>query len=353
MTVYWILFLILIFIQVITPSTEKASNNSLIFSFFLMFVYSAIRANGFDYDSYENAYNDFNRFYGSSSFYPTMELGYIWLNIIMPSYRFLLVFLSAFTCITYYWLFHKYIPIKHYWLGFLLMSISGNNMLIFQMSGLRNAIAINIMALSMPFIIERKIFPYVALTILAFYFHNSVIFFMPIAYFVATPFKINIREIVIWSLVFGFLVFVSSTSLIDYVSSFIDIYFDKYSVYTEQAKEKVYERSLLMYTFVFSILTISLIILRKVNLSEKDNVIIKLSMLFLISLVLGSLNVRMSQYFAPYLVVSAIIVLNRVKQPILKYVYLGTICLFLWYSFFIVYMGGADVALYEYKTIFD
>lgn len=345
--------MLIVFIQFNVSTSGKRSQDGLILSFLLLFVYSALRANGFDYEAYEDAYYDINRFYGTYSFDSTMELGYVWLNVIMPSYRILLVLLSSFTCISYYWLFRKYIPSKYYWLGFLLMAISGDKMLLFQMSGLRNAIAINIMMLSIPLIEKRKIVPYIGLTILAFFFHNSVLFFMPMAYFVANPFKFKTRDQFLWSLVFLFFIVVSATSLIYYASSFTNIYFDKYSVYTEEAKEKVYDRSILMYTFVTSLLVMSFIILRKVNLSDIENVIIKLSLLFLVSLALGSLNVRMSQYFAPYLVVSSIIVINRVKEPTLKYAYLGIVCVFLCYSFFIVYMGNTAVSAYEYKTILE
>jgi hypothetical protein len=322
-------------------------------SFLLIFAYASLRANGFDYESYEQAYYDIQKYYWTNSFESRMEEGYVILNYLMPSYRFLLVFLSGFTCFTYYWLFSKYIPSKYYLLGFMLLALSGDKMLLFQISGLRNAIAINIMTLSVPLIIERKIKPYILLTIIAYFFHNSVLFFMPLAYCVATPYKFTKKNMLLWVTSFVFLIGVSSTSLIDYLTSFITVYFEKYSEYTDIAKEGVYQRSILMYCFVLIVITMSFGLLRNVTLTKKENVIIKLSMIFFISLVLGSLNFRMSQYFAPYLLISCFVFINRTKVPMLKLAYVAVISLFLWYSLVIVYLGNPDYSSYQYKTILE
>lgn len=353
MAIYWGLFLTIILINFIPISTRNFDRTKLIVSFLLIFIYASLRANGFDYEAYEDAFYEIKNYYKSSNFESRMEEGYVLLNYIMPSYRFLLVFLSAFTCVTYYWLFKRFIPSKYYWLGFVLLALSVDKMLLFQISGLRNAIAINIMTLSLPLIIERKIKPYILLTVLAYFFHNSVLFFMPLAYFVATPNKFSKRDMFLWGSFFLFFITVSSTSLLDSVSSFINVYFDRYSTYTEIAEENAYERSKLMYVFVLIVMSLSFVLLRKTLLSNRDIVIIKLSMLFFFSLVLGTLNFRMSQYFAPFLILSCFIFINRSKISKIKYSYLIVTFLFLLYSCFVVFMGNKENALYEYKTILE
>ncbi len=353
MAIYWGLFLTIILINFIPISTSNFDRTKLIVSFLLIFLYASLRANGFDYEAYEDAFYEIKNYYKSSNFESRMEEGYVLLNYIMPSYRFLLVFLSAFTCVTYYWLFKRFIPSKYYWLGFVLLAISVDKMLLFQISGLRNAIAINIMTLSVPLIIERKIKPYILLTVLAYFFHNSVLFFMPLAYFVATPNKFSKRDMFLWGSFFLFFITVSSTSLLDSASSFINVYFDRYSTYTEMAEENAYERSKLMYVFVLIVMSLSFVLLRETSLSNRDIVIIKLSMLFFFSLVLGTLNFRMSQYFAPFLILSCFIFINRSKISKIKYSYLIVTFLFLLYSYFVVFMGNKENALYEYKTILE
>ena len=351
MEVYWILFLVIVIIQLVPTPSDSIYRVRLIASFLLMFIYAALRANGFDFKSYENAFYEIQYNYGTPSFQSRMEEGYVLLNVISPSYRFLLVLLSAFTCFTYYWLFRTYVPSKYYWLGFFLLAISGDKMFLFQIAGLRNAIAINILTLSIPLIVHRKIGAYFALTVLAYYFHNSVIFFMPLAYFVATPYKFKKRNMVIWFFIFLFFIGASSSSLIGIASLWINVYFERYSTYMGNAEEMVYQRSILMYVFVLVVVVMSFNLLRRVNLTDTDNVIIKLSFLFFISLILGVLNFRMSQYFAPYLIISCVVFLRRAKTPTFKYGYLAVVCVFLLYSFFFVFMGSSGGSSYEYKSI--
>jgi hypothetical protein len=323
------------------------------FSFGLLFLYAFLRTSGLDYFTYEEAFYEIKEYYGRSGFDMRMETGYVLLNYIMPSYRFLLLFLSAFTCLTYFLLFRKFIPYNYYWLGFVLLALSGDKMFLFQLSGLRNAIAINIMTLSFPYIVERKFMLYLALTFLSFFFHNSVLFFMPLSYFVATPNKFQKRDMYIWSAFFLFFIGVSSTTLIDYISPFINLYFERYTIYTEIAEEKIYERSILLYGFILTVIAMSFILLRRIILSPTDIVVIKLSLLFFISLILGVLNFRMSQYFAPYLLISCFIFLNRSRIPLLKYGYLTVVCLFMCYSLFFVFMENIEMADFDYKTILE
>jgi len=354
MKIYWILFFIIFFIHLFPLFHVKREKVKLIISFLLIFLYASLRANGFDYDIYEQTFYDVKKFYFSNYIFESrMEKGYLLLNFIMPSFRFFLIFLSAFTCFTYYYLFLKYIPSRYYWLGFVLLAISGHNMLIFQISGLRNAVAINILTLSIPLIVHRKIKTYIALTLLAYFFHNSAIFYMPIAYFLATPSKFKKKNLIIWTTLILFIMITSSTFLIGLSSTFIDQYFIKYSSYIEGASDKIYERSYLMYIFVSTTLVMIFSMLRRVNLTNTENVILKLVLFFLFSLLLGNLNFRMSQYFAPYLIISCFVFINKAKSLKLKYSYLAIISVFLLYSFFFVFMGNPIVSSFEYNSILE
>ena len=145
----------------------------------------------------------------------------------------------------------------------------------------------------------------------------------------------------------------SSTFLIGLSSTFIDQYFIKYSSYIEGASDKIYERSYLMYIFVSTTLVMIFSMLRRVNLTNTENVILKLVLFFLFSLLLGNLNFRMSQYFAPYLIISCFVFINKAKSLKLKYSYLAIISVFLLYSFFFVFMGNPIVSSFEYNSILE
>jgi hypothetical protein len=279
-----------------------------------------------------------------------MEEGFVFLNYILPSHRILLILLASLTCYTYYWLFSKYIPTKLYWLGFFLLTLFGDKMLIFQFSGLRNAIAINIMTLSVPFIINRKIAPYFALTILAYLFHYTVLIFMPLAYFFATPKKINKLQFVLFGSIFLFFTFISPGKLINLLSPIIESNFARYISYTELAEELIYDRSYLMYGFVFLATLMIFFLLFKGKLASAETVMLKLTLLFLISLVLGVLNFRMSHYFAPYLLLSCFVYLKNSEFYLFKYCFPIIVICYLWYSFYFVFLGTAETDGLEYRT---
>jgi hypothetical protein len=326
-----------------------------VLSLILLFIFGAIRVDfGRDYPAYENIFNEVKHYSFLSEYYDAhSEIGYLLLNKILPSYRFLIVLLTAFTCITYYYLFKNYIPRKYYWVGFLLMAIFGQMMVFFQFSGLRNAITINIMALSIPFIIKRKIFLFSLLVLLAYFFHTSAVFFMPLAYFIATPTKFRKKELISWSVIFLFLLLFSYSALIDFLASFIENYFGRYNSYIDTVNEATHKSTFILFGFVFVMFIMTLIILYKENLPPADNVIMKLSMLFLLAFLLGALNFRMSQYFAPYFLISATIVLNRVQHPLLKFGYISAVIVYMLYAFFVVYMGIPEFPYKEIHTIFD
>ena len=355
MTTYWILFTLILIIHIFPAlkKTEKTSNRKLIFSLIVLFIYGSIRVDfGRDYEAYENIFNNVKLYFSFFNNEDNFEIGYLLLNKITPSFRFLIILLSGLTCISYYFLFKKYVPYKYYWVGFLLMAIFGQMMVFFQFSGLRNAIAVNILTLSIPLIKERKIILFSLLTLLAFFFHNSAFFFLPLAYFIAIPTKFQKKELLFWVVSFLFFLIASTSSLLDIITPFVNIYFDRYTPYLDMVGTKKMS-TFLLYGFVGIMFIMTLLILLKEQLSSDDNVILKLSLLFLLSFLLGALNFRMSQYFAPYFLVSTTIVLYRVKQPLLKYGYLCTVITYMLYAFFIVFMGMSDFPYVEIHTIFD
>lgn len=349
MTIYFVMLGFIILIQIIPFSFKKFINIKLLFSFLLIFIYSAIRIDyGRDYKTYEDYFNLVKEGY----YLNDIEPGFILLNKILPSYRAVLVILSAFTCISLYVLFKKYILPKYHWLAFMIMALSGDKMLFFQLTGLRNAIAVNIMILSIPLIKERKLFKYLVCCACACIFHYSAIIYMPIAYFIGSPKRIKLEEIIMWSI--SFVLLATNIEMIRNMITKVNLAgIGKYYVYIQKISLELYERKFFLYIFVMLVTFFSFLILRRHELCENEYMIIKLSLLFTVALLLGAMDVRGSQYYMPYFLVGIIMVLNRLGSPIVKYVYLSMIGTYLYYSFFVVYLNKPTFALSDYVTIFN
>lgn len=361
MDIYFSLYIIIILLHLLPSESERIVNFKLKFTFLLIFIFIAIRVDfGGDYQSYIRIF-EFNKEYykpfESIDLFTGPERGYAFLNYILPSHRALLVVLSVFTCYTYYWVFKNYIPKKYYFHAFSLMMIFNNMLLFFQIGALRNAVAVNILILSTPFIIKRKLLPYILSIIVAFLFHRSAVLYMPIIYFIATPNEFKRSDIKKWTIAGVLILTVSTSSLLSIISPLIDTYFIKYQGYLEHATE--YELSatskILLTGFVAIMLILSLIVLSKTRLNKTETVVFKMSLLYSLVNGLGTLNVRASQYFAIFFLLAAIIVINRVKDPLLKLSYLGALLLYLTFSFFIGWMGNPhfDLVFKTYHTIFN
>ncbi|MHA8051672.1 EpsG family protein [Aquirufa sp. ROCK-SH2] len=354
MIVYWGMFFVLVVLNLIFSSAEKGSKMTLIFSFFIIFLYLSLRGDfAGDYYSYEDIYNLSNTISIDEElpFTEKIELGFIILNKILPSYRFVIIFLSAFTCYTYFTLFHKYILPQHYFFGFILMAMCGGFMLFFQMSSLRNAITINILSLSIPYILNRKWGAYLILIFIGSFFHKTILIFMPLTYFISNPNKFTFKTKLIWFISALSFSILSKITLINSIAPLINLYFDKYAVYTLAAEDMSNSSSIILYFYVFITLILTLLISKYIKLRH-EIIIIKNSLLFILALLLGALNFRMSHYFAPFFLLSIIIVYTRVKNRQLKYAYILINLFYLTYSFYI-FTKDQYFSYSSYYTMFN
>ena len=356
MNVYLVLFIFIILINFLPNQNKKMANIKLAFSFILIFIFLSIRVDyGGDYEAYVRMYDFINDHFDPKYYNAlTTETGYVILNYLLPSHRSLLVVTSAFTSYTYYWVIQKYVPTKYYWLALTLMLLFSTQMLFFQLSGLRNAIALNIMILSTPLIIKRRFLPYISLAILAFLFHKSAILYMPIVYFVATPKDFKKNDFLKWGGAALIFLIMASSIFVDILSPLIDTYFNKYSSYLDHATEYQMSAvsSILIIGFVGVFLTLSFLIIKSTNLSPTENVIFKLSLLYILSFALNTLSPRGAQYFITFFILNIVFVINKVKKPILTVAYIIAILI---YAFYLInsFMGERYILYETYHTIFN
>ena len=349
MAVYWSVAIITVLINLFPSKNEKQYSRRLIVSMIPLFIYGAFRVDfGLDYESYTEFFEGV-KIYGHDS-NERIEIGYYYLNRLLPSFRSLLVLQTLLICIAYYYLFKWYVPAKYGWMGFVLLFLSGPFTIFFMFSGIRNSIAISILILSTHFIHERKIIHFAGLIFIAYFFHNSVIFMAPIAYLVANNKQITLKWIVVWALVMMFLFVASSTIVLNYIDLFIANYFDRYITYVEQAKYLQKGAGLLSSSFTILLSILLMLFFKNKRLSNKQSMIVKLSLLFLISHVLGPLNIRMSQYFVSFFIVGSIIVMYWNINKFLKIAYFIAIFAYLIYSL-IIWFNNPFFAYNTYKSI--
>jgi hypothetical protein len=342
---YWLLFLIVMLVQLFPVKNQKQYAVRLFVSLLPLFLFGAFRVNfGLDYEAYET-YFDGVKSYGTE-FDDRMEIGYMYLNKILPTFRSLLIIQSALLSLTYYYLFKWYVPSRYSWLGFLLLFLNGPLTIFFMLSGIRNGIAISILILSTRFIHQRKIIPFTILICLAYFFHNSVVLIAPLAYFISNGNIITNKNFIVWLLVMFVIAITSSTVLLENAAIFIESNFDRYTTYIEIAKEQESGLGLLIAIFSIGVSILFLSILKDKQLTAKEMMLVKFTLLFFISFLLGSLNMRISQYFASFFVVGSLFIINKEAHNTLKQAYFILIFAYSIYAFIL----WLDNPLFSYDT---
>jgi len=331
MNVYFGLSIFIVLIHLLPVKNERQYSVRLLFSLFILFIYGAFRVDyGLDHKSYENF------FYGiklhGHEYNERMEIGYYYLNKILPTFRSLLVVQTMLICSAYYCLFKWYIPSKWAWFGFLLLFLNGQFTIFFMLTAIRNGIATSILILSTHFIHKRKSIYFIVLIFIAYWFHNSIIFYAPIAYIIANRNTITKKSIFAWLTIMIIIALTSNTILLGFIDTLVTRYFTRYSVPFEQVKELGKSAGLLASLFALTTSTLLLLIIKNKHLSEKEGMITKFSLLFLMAYLFGPLNMRMTQYFASFFVVGSIFVVNKGQNIPLKFAYLLAVFLYLLYA---------------------
>lgn len=352
MRAYYLVFIVTLLCQLIPVKDDKSYKVRLFFTFLPLFLFGALRVDfGLDYAEYEL---DFYWAHHGSVFDVSeqSEYGYTLLTKIIPSWRLFLIITSAFICLAYGTLFYRCITPQKSWLAICLLFITGNFSIFFMFSGIRNAIAIAIMILAFPLIRDRKIIPYLGLTILALSFHTSAVFFMPLAYFLGFNKPMSKKEAKSWIITMFVLQIIPLDWLIQRVVPFVNLYFDRYNTYARTAAELGDTRSLLVR---FTIIVFTMVIvrfMRATDLNKNENSICRLALLFSMCGLLGSLNMRMIQCYIMFFVCGNTVLISKWKEKDLRLVYTAFLFLYFGYSFFKVFMGSPYFTYRTYHSVF-
>lgn len=349
MSVYFALAIFVVLLNLFPVKNERQSSVRLLFSFFIFFMYGAFRVDyGLDYPTYESYFQNV-KLYGVEA-NERIEFGYYLLNKLLPSYRGLLIIQTLLLCSAYYFLFKWYIPSKWAWLGFLLLFLNGQYTVFFMLTAIRNGIAISIFILSTYFIHQRKIIPFLILVFIAYWFHNSVILYAPLAYIIANGKTVTTKTLYTWLSIMIIIALASNTFLLSFVETFVNRYFNRYSLPLENVKELGKNAGMLASLFALATTALLLFLVKDKNLSQKENMMVKLSLLFLMANLLGPLNMRMTQYFASFFMVGSIVVIYKGRKNSYKYAYIAAISLYLFYALNI-WLNGPYFSYDTYRSL--
>ena len=172
MKVYYLLFFITLSLSILLDAnSEKQWRWKLFFVFLPLFVYGAIRVDyGNDYSAYEELFNYIHSdqsFQLDSSLHA--EVGYQFLNVIMPSFRCILV-LNAFLLSLALGVFcYQVVPRRYLWLFIILLFLNPEKNIFGQLVALRNGLVVTSFLLCFPLLYKRRIIPFAVLTVILGY----------------------------------------------------------------------------------------------------------------------------------------------------------------------------------------
>lgn len=340
------------FFSIISSITKR--KDFFFFSFFLIFIFQAIRYNyGNDYISYKEIFEEINE---SDLFETRYEIGWIILNKLFYylGFQSLIAFISLFISYVYYKFIIHFLQPNYYWLGFFLFIFDPNNLLI-NITAIRQSIAIAFFLLSIISLNDRKIISSFILLLIATFFHTSSLIIFPILliiFFLTRLF--NNRKIYKFILLPFYVSFFYITNNFKEYIFLLNTFManGKYDSYTTIDVVNVANLfNVSFYSYLF------FIILHYSYSNVKENGVLYLlsiaGLLFIPFALLVPLIARFSYYFLPILIVLIPIIYDQMKNVLYKNIFLVVIIsvtLLRLFRFF--YSETYNSGFYEYQTIF-
>lgn len=333
-------------VQFSSRNIEGKEVTRMVLTFLPLFLFGALRVNCGDYEIYEN-YNGWVRSSGGNIYdvIERMEPGYAYLNKLLP-YRWLIIVTSFFSCYAYGVLFVKLIPKQYRWFGIIVFFLVADKTFYFMFSSIRNSISIAILMIYVAYRVNnygkernrrKEIIKLVLATFVAYSFHASALIFFPIAFVATIDRKIGDIELYVWTALLIALWIIPVNQMIDNLFLFQTDYFSRYDDYIEVSQNA--GTLARVGATIFAVLCLVFI-----HLSEKnDNMqyLFRLALIFAYSYMLGSLNIRISQYFMPFMICFIASVYMRKKESIWATSLLVFAIAFLFYSSFIAGTFGS------------
>lgn len=359
MNVYIIVFIVTFLLSYFLPAkNDKELKRKLVIMFIPLFLFGAFRVNmGNDYQGYEDYFYEFHDGMGFVfNENSHAEIGYQFLCYIMPSFRSILVLNSFLLCLAFALFIYRNVPKQYIWVAVLIIFLNVDKNIYGSLVGIRNGFAVTTFLLGSVFIQERRLIPFAIVTTLAMAFHTSAIFFLPLAYLIGRRTEITKNEIIIWIVVLAVLGSMDSVGLLNTFTPFLMAYFDRYELYIN---EFTGHKGILMLatTLVLFYLLFTLFYNNRKILTPNQNSLIRLGLLYVASLFMGTISMRAGFFYNLFFVGTVVALLpfssernNMSRILCLVAIVMSAYSMYLW-------MNAGHVTgnpLYtEYHSIFD
>lgn len=354
MKTYWILLLIMLFVNILPIKNKQIR---LFISFIPFFLYGALRINyGLDYDKYEIAFENVHNY--GVILDEHQEIGYQYLCMLFPSWRVFLVFTSALTSICSLLFIKEFLSPKCYVLGILLLFLAGDKLIFFQYAAIRNALAINLFLLSIICINKgfNKKSVIVITCLIGGLFHNSAYIFIPMI--IPFLFKLQFKGMSSFFFILGLVIFRSITNT-DFVSNILSLFIfqtvDRYSYYLDVI-DFGHQASyfLLVFMVLYTYSTLYVLSNNYNDFKRNEILIIQLSLLYSVAMALGPLGFRAHQYYSFFFILSPIVIFanNNIKK-VVRYGIISIVGIYLIYSFFMIFLKNPEFPYEYYYSILD
>lgn len=314
----------------------------IVIAFLLLLIFIAFRFGfGTDYFNYQQMYDLIQTGINPLE---SNEILYFSLNKYLPSFDALIMLTSLFYIIVFFIFTYKNVASRYYFFAMFIFLINPYMFLLHQ-SSIRQTLAICFFVIAVYFGRKRQIIPYVLLVLIAFGFHSSAIFLLPI-YFILTEKPVNIKRLTIISIVFSIFMFSNLfTIVIEYLLQFAPL---NYSYYYEQDVSNS-----LLSTLSFVVL-LGLIIWQSNKLEGKYIVFGKLGVLSTF-LSIMSYNVtmvsRIGLYFDVYLIVLFPYIYSKMTNNFKKLIFVSIIVFVYSYRFISFFNDPIWESFRNYESI--
>lgn len=305
-------FLVLSFVTYWTLLEDKALNRkAFLIPLLTLTLFAGIRSSGVGTDS-ETYVTLFNESTSTGSFVikEDIEIGYQVLEYIISALTnnyFWLFLITGFIVVFCYLITIRNLSNNYYLSIFFFITLGAYT---FFFNGLRQGIAIALFTLSLPYLLNKKIIPYLIICLLATSFHNSALAAIPF-YFI-----VNLRINIIYKIIATFLVSIFSSSvLIKFMASTNERY-EGYTSVSEDAGG--------MLVLSFHIIIIIIISVITYVYKIKDEIFIKIftfyvtGVAFIVPIALLGTNPsgpqRILNYFTWILILILPFILEKVKN---------------------------------------
>lgn len=362
MSVYYFVFVLTFLIAwQLSGKADKDYLRSLFIIFLPLFFYGAIRVDfGIDYHTYEELYDEFHGLSISEIDKDQhAEVGYQVLNMIMPTWRSLVILQVCILYLAFIVLFKTALNRKNILLAICLLFLAGNFSIITPLVTMRNGLANAILMLSFPLIRDRKILPVAILTLLGGTLHSSLMLYMPLAYLAGRRQALTLGEIKFFSVILVAVVVLGSSAILKYSLNFMMDNFDRYEHMVEEVSNGPGYATLLAGSANLTILGIIAYVsyINREVMSPGDNCLMRIGMLYLLGVFMGPFGgARWQSYFVPFLIINAANMYSyKWNSKELKIFFYALIFAYFAYNFFYIWQWNNPrfYVFQHYHSIFD